>query len=98
MRQRGSDYHPCFAMRLGGVSGGKETQWWRDCSHTAMVGAGKFGSANTLRISTATEPVEWRCRALAKCGTEAHAQAEFPLYASAVSALVARRLYYRSSC
>jgi hypothetical protein len=45
MRQSGGDYHPCFAMRLGGVSGGRETQGWRDCSHTAMVGAGKFGSA-----------------------------------------------------
>jgi hypothetical protein len=30
---------------LGGVSGGKETQGWRDSSHTAMIGAGKFGSA-----------------------------------------------------
>src|ERR1700730_4313335 len=38
-------YHPCFATRLGGVSGGKETQGWRDSSHTAMAGAGKFGSA-----------------------------------------------------
>jgi hypothetical protein len=45
MRQSGGGYQPCFAMRLGGVSGGKETQGWRDCSHTAMVGAGKFGSA-----------------------------------------------------
>ena len=35
--------HACFATRLGGVSGGKETQGWRDSSHTAMVGAGKFG-------------------------------------------------------
>jgi FtsP/CotA-like multicopper oxidase with cupredoxin domain len=38
-------FHPCFAARLGGVSGGKESQGWRDSSHTAMVGAGKFGSA-----------------------------------------------------
>ena len=38
-------YHPCFATRLAGVSGGKDTQGWRDSSHTAMVGAGKFGSA-----------------------------------------------------
>jgi hypothetical protein len=38
-------YHPCFATRLAGVSGGKDTQAWRDSSHTAMVGAGKFGSA-----------------------------------------------------
>src|SRR5438309_157994 len=28
-------YHPCFATRLGGVSGGRETQGWRDSSHTA---------------------------------------------------------------
>jgi hypothetical protein len=34
--------HPCFATRLGGVSDGKETQGWRDSSHTAIVGAGKF--------------------------------------------------------
>src|SRR5262249_34688634 len=33
-------YHPCFATRLGGVSGGKETQGSRDSSHTAMAGAG----------------------------------------------------------
>jgi hypothetical protein len=38
-------FHPCFATRLGGVSDGKETQGWRDSSHTAIVGAGKFGSA-----------------------------------------------------
>src|SRR5262249_56257040 len=38
-------FHPCFATRLGGVSGGRETQGWRDSSHTLMVGAGKFGSA-----------------------------------------------------
>jgi hypothetical protein len=48
-------YHPCFATRLGGVSGGKETQGWRDSSHTAMVGAGKFGSAK-LPMATATYP------------------------------------------
>src|SRR4029450_11148386 len=47
--------HPCFAARLGGVSGGKETHWWRDSSHTAMVGAGKFGSAK-LPMATATYP------------------------------------------
>jgi len=46
-------YHPCFATRLGGVLGGKETQGWRDSSHTAMVGAGKFGSAK-LPMATAT--------------------------------------------
>jgi hypothetical protein len=48
-------YQPCFATRLGGVSGGKETQGWRDSSHTAMVGAGKFGSAK-LPMATATYP------------------------------------------
>src|SRR5262249_4487979 len=48
-------YHPCFATRLGGVSGGKETQGWRDSSHTAMAGAGKFGSAK-LPMATATYP------------------------------------------
>src|SRR5215469_12642014 len=48
-------YHPCFAMRLGGVSGGKDTQGWRDSSHTTMVGAGKFGSAK-LPMATATYP------------------------------------------
>jgi len=48
-------YHPCFAARLGGVSGGKETQGWRDSSHTAIVGAGKFGSAK-LPMATATYP------------------------------------------
>jgi hypothetical protein len=48
-------YHPCFATRLGGVSGGKETQGWRDSSHTAMVGTGKFGSAK-LPMATATYP------------------------------------------
>src|SRR5271165_1839479 len=48
-------YHPCFATRLGGVSGGKETQGWRDSSHTAMLGAGKFGSAK-LPMATATYP------------------------------------------
>jgi hypothetical protein len=35
-------FHPCFATRLGGVSGGKETQGCRDSSHTAMVGAGNL--------------------------------------------------------
>jgi hypothetical protein len=40
---------------LGGVSGGKETQGWRDSSHTAMVGAGKFGSAK-LPMATVTYP------------------------------------------
>jgi hypothetical protein len=51
----GCFYHPCFVMRLGGVSGGKATQGWRDSSHTAMVGAGKFGSAK-LPMATATYP------------------------------------------
>jgi hypothetical protein len=48
-------YQPCFATRLGGVSGGRETQGWRDSSHTAMVGAGKLGSAK-LPMATATYP------------------------------------------
>ena len=48
-------YHPCFAARLGGMSGGKETQGWRDSSHTAMVGAGKFESAK-LPMATAAYP------------------------------------------
>jgi hypothetical protein len=48
-------YHPCFFIRLGATSGGKETQGWRDSSHTAMVGAGKFGSAK-LPMATATYP------------------------------------------
>lgn len=47
--------HPCFVMRLGGVSGGMETQGWRDSSHTAMVGAGKYGSAK-LPMATVTVP------------------------------------------
>src|SRR5947208_16774382 len=54
-RQSGCTHHACFATRLGGVSGGKETQGWRDSSHTAMVGAGKFGSAK-LPMATATYP------------------------------------------
>src|SRR5215471_19290252 len=48
-------FHVCFATRLGGMSGGKEIQGWRDSSHTAMVGAGKFGSAK-LPMATATYP------------------------------------------
>src|SRR5262249_27369047 len=48
-------FHPCFATRLGGMSGGHETQGWRDSSHTAIVGAGKFGSAK-LPMATATYP------------------------------------------
>ena len=48
-------YHPCFAMRLGGVSSGRETQGWRDSSHTAMFGAGKLGSAK-LPMATLTYP------------------------------------------
>ena len=53
--KRRSFYHTCFARRLGGVSGGRETQGWRDSSHTPMVGAGKFGSAK-LPMATATYP------------------------------------------
>jgi hypothetical protein len=48
-------YHPCFGIRLGGVSGGKESQGWRDSSHTAMVGAGKSGSAK-LPMATMMYP------------------------------------------
>jgi hypothetical protein len=48
-------YHACFATRLGGMPAGKETQGWRDSSHTAIVGAGKFGSAKPP-IATATYP------------------------------------------
>ena len=48
-------YQPCLVVRLGGVSGGNATQGWRDSSHTAMVGAGKFGSAK-LPTATATNP------------------------------------------
>src|SRR6476660_5878639 len=33
--KRRSFYHPCFARRLGGVSGGRETQGWRDSSRPA---------------------------------------------------------------
>jgi len=47
--------HACFATRLGGVSRGKETQGWRDSSHTAMVGGGNSGSANAP-MATATYP------------------------------------------
>jgi hypothetical protein len=40
---------------LGGVSGGNETQEWRDSSHTETVGAGKFGSAK-FPMATMTYP------------------------------------------
>ena len=48
-------YHPCFAMRFGGMSGGKESQEWRDSSHTPIAGAGKFASAK-FPIATARYP------------------------------------------
>src|SRR5262249_22906129 len=48
-------FYPCFAMRLGGVSDGKDTQGCRDSSHTPIAGAGKFGSAK-LPMATATYP------------------------------------------
>jgi hypothetical protein len=48
-------YHACFGTRFGGVSGGRETQGWRVSSHTAMVGAGKLGSAK-LPMATVTCP------------------------------------------
>jgi predicted heme/steroid binding protein len=51
----GCFYHPCFVARWGGVSDGKDTQGWRDSSHTAMVGAGKDGSAK-LPMATVTTP------------------------------------------
>jgi hypothetical protein len=47
--------HPCFATRLGGTSGDKESQGCLDSSQTAIVGAGKFGSAK-LPIAMATYP------------------------------------------
>ena len=47
--------HPCLAIRLGGVSGGSKTQEWRDSSHTAIVGGGKFGSAK-FPTATTTSP------------------------------------------
>src|SRR6516165_7241783 len=50
-----ADGYPCFAMRFGGVSGDRESQGWRDSSHTPIVGAGKFGSAK-LPMATATYP------------------------------------------
>jgi hypothetical protein len=53
--KRLSLFDPCFATRLSGVSGGRETQGWRDSSLTLMVGAGKFGSAK-LPMATATYP------------------------------------------
>jgi len=52
---RWSSYHPCFPTRLGGVSGGKDSQGWRDSSHTAMVGGRKIGSAK-LPMATAMYP------------------------------------------
>ena len=52
---RATPYQPCFATRLGGVSGGKVTQEWRVSSHTAIFGAGKLGSAK-LPIATVTYP------------------------------------------
>jgi hypothetical protein len=44
---RWPSYHACLGVRLGGVSGGRDTQGCRDSSQTAMVGAGKFGSARS---------------------------------------------------
>src|SRR4029079_648991 len=48
-------YQACFGARLGGISGGKDTQVWRASSHTAIVGGGKFGSAK-VPMATATYP------------------------------------------
>jgi hypothetical protein len=47
--------YPCFLARFGGVSGGNKTQGCRVSSHTAMAGAGKFGSAK-LPMATVTCP------------------------------------------
>ncbi len=47
--------YPCFLRRVCGVPGGNDTQGWRDSSHTAMAGGGKFGSAR-LPMATATYP------------------------------------------
>ena len=44
---------PCFAMRLGGVSGARVTQGCRDSSQTEIVGAGKLGSTK-VPMATAT--------------------------------------------
>ena len=52
---RATPYQPCFATRLGGVSGGKVTQEWPVSSHTAIFGAGKLGSAK-LPIATVMNP------------------------------------------
>src|SRR5512139_1180453 len=43
--------YPCFATRLGGMSGSKDTQGWRDSSHTAMAGGGKVGSAKLPTVT-----------------------------------------------
>jgi hypothetical protein len=50
--QSGRQAGAIVEYRLGGVSGGKETQAWRDLSNTAMVGGGKLGSAK-LPMATA---------------------------------------------
>ena len=54
-RGRSFIHHPCFAVRLGGVSDGNYTQGWRDSSQTAMPGGGKVGSAK-LPMATMTVP------------------------------------------
>ena len=54
-RARIDAHYPCFAARCGGMSDGRENQGWRDCSHTAIDGAGKSGSAK-LPMATATYP------------------------------------------
>jgi hypothetical protein len=52
----GCFYYPCFAVRFGEGSGGDENQWWRDSSHTAIVGAGEFRSAKFFEMATAMYP------------------------------------------
>ena len=53
--QHNPSNHPCFGARLGGTSGGSATHGWRASSHTAIVGAGKSGSAK-VPMATATKP------------------------------------------
>jgi hypothetical protein len=55
IRVRWLFHNPCLASRVGGVSGGNETQVWADSSHTAIVGAGKLGSAK-FPMATAINP------------------------------------------
>src|SRR5262249_13311745 len=47
--------YPCFAVRFGGVSGGRERHGCPDSSPTPLLGAGEF-VASTLAMATATYP------------------------------------------